>query len=114
MIPVANYHEIYTVIDSTKTINLIFFFDDLLLFFLRNYIYDNESCYNLVCPVKQTLGYMTCYKDLNHLIAQVQSGMTCNLRWDHELEIDIGQIETNLIPFPNINKVTLAFLKYLN
>jgi len=79
-----------------------------------NYIYDNESCYNLVCPVQQCSGVMTSYKDLNHLIAQVQSGMTCNLRWNHELEIDIGQIETNLVPFPNINKLTCGLAVLAN
>jgi tubulin beta len=43
------------------------------------------------------------YKDLNGLVAQVMSGVTCGLRFPGQLNSDLRKMAVNLIPFPRLH-----------
>jgi len=42
------------------------------------------------------------------LIAKVISSMTASLRFDGELNVDLGEFQTNLVPFPRLHFMTTA------
>lgn len=43
------------------------------------------------------------YEDLNHLVAQVMSGVTCSLRFPGQLNSDLRKLSVNLVPFPRLH-----------
>merc|ERR1719414_1375271 len=63
-------------------------------------VLDNEAIY-AICQ-KQS------YSDLNNIIAKVVSSMTAALRFDGELNVDLGEFQTNLVPFPRLHFMTTA------
>merc|ERR1719495_1946922 len=44
--------------------------------------------------------------DLNKIISKVVSSMTAALRFDGELNVDLGEFQTNLVPFPRLHFMT--------
>lgn len=59
---------------------------------------DNEAIYG-IC--KKRLGIQSpTYKHINQLVAQVVSSMTASLRFEGNLNVDLNEFETNLVPFP--------------
>jgi len=46
------------------------------------------------------------YSQLNQVIAKVVSSMTAALRFDGELNVDLGEFQTNLVPFPRLHFMT--------
>merc|ERR1712050_252079 len=54
------------------------------------------------------MGARPSYKDLNMIIAKVVSSMTASLRFDGELNVDLGEFQTNLVPFPRLHFMTTA------
>merc|ERR1712027_20676 len=48
------------------------------------------------------------YNDLNKIISKVISSMTASLRFDGELNVDLGEFQTNLVPFPRLHFMTTA------
>merc|ERR1719499_924041 len=42
------------------------------------------------------------------IIAKVISSMTASLRFDGELNVDLGEFQTNLVPFPRLHFMTTA------
>merc|ERR1712060_1031952 len=46
--------------------------------------------------------------DLVMLISKVISSMTASLRFDGELNVDLGEFRTNLVPFPRLHFMTTA------
>ena len=46
------------------------------------------------------------YDNLNHLIAKVISSMTASLRFEGELNVDLNEFQTNLVPFPRLHFMT--------
>jgi len=42
------------------------------------------------------------------IIAKVVSSMTASLRFDGELNVDLGEFQTNLVPFPRLHFMTTA------
>merc|ERR1712019_254831 len=48
------------------------------------------------------------YLELNVIIAKVISSMTASLRFDGELNVDLGEFQTNLVPFPRLHFMTTA------
>jgi len=65
------------------------------------FIFDNEAMYNL-CAMRLDIHRPT-YTNINRLIAQVVSSITASLRYDGQLNTDIKEWATNLIPFPRIH-----------
>merc|ERR1712072_351971 len=69
-------------------------------------VLDNEAVY-AICK-KQLDRERPSYADLNMLIAKVISSMTASLRFDGELNVDLGEFQTNLVPFPRLHFMTTA------
>jgi len=69
-------------------------------------VLDNEAIYG-ICQKQLDLKRPS-YKDLNIVIAKVISSMTASLRFDGELNVDLGEFQTNLVPFPRLHFMTTA------
>jgi len=69
-------------------------------------ILDNEAIYG-ICQ-KQLDVERPSYEQLNCIIAKVISSMTASLRFDGELNVDLGEFQTNLVPFPRLHFMTTA------
>merc|ERR1712223_252053 len=67
---------------------------------------DNEAIYS-ICQ-KQLDVDRPSYMELNMIIAKVISSMTASLRFDGELNVDLGEFQTNLVPFPRLHFMTTA------
>merc|ERR1711878_118947 len=66
----------------------------------------NEAIY-AICQ-KQLAIDRPSYSQLNILIAKVVSSMTASLRFDGELNVDLGEFQTNLVPFPRLHFMTTS------
>jgi tubulin alpha len=73
---------------------------------------DNEAIYG-ICQ-KQLDKKRPSYKDLNIIISKVISSMTASLRFDGELNVDLGEFQTNLVPFPRLHFMTTALAPVIN
>merc|ERR1711994_832516 len=73
---------------------------------------DNEAIYS-ICQ-KQLDIERPSYSDLNKIIAKVISSMTASLRFDGELNVDLGEFQTNLVPFPRLHFMTTALAPVIN
>jgi len=69
-------------------------------------VLDNEAIY-AICQ-KQLDVDRPSYADLNIVIAKVVSSMTAALRFDGELNVDLGEFQTNLVPFPRLHFMTTS------
>jgi tubulin alpha len=67
---------------------------------------DNEAIYE-ICQ-KQLDIKRPSYEHLNRLIAKVISSMTASLRFAGELNVDLNEFQTNLVPFPRLHFMTTA------
>jgi len=70
-------------------------------------ILDNEALYHLgttKLDVKQLS-----YDVLNRIIAKTISSMTAALRYDGELNVDMNEFQTNLVPFPRLHFMTSSY-----
>jgi len=69
-------------------------------------VLDNEAIYAIS---QRQLGIeRPSYADLNILISKVISSMTASLRFDGELNVDLGEFQTNLVPFPRLHFMTTS------
>merc|ERR1719517_356213 len=67
---------------------------------------DNEAIYEICqkwLDVKRPS-----YDNLNRLITKTISSMTASLRFDGELNMDLGEFQTNLVPFPRLHFMITA------
>lgn len=62
---------------------------------------DNEALYD-ICFRTLKLSNPN-YAELNALVAQVMSGVTCSLRFPGQLNADLRKLAVNLIPFPRLH-----------
>jgi len=69
-------------------------------------VLDNEAIY-AICQKQLNIDRPT-YGNLNVIIAKVISSMTASLRFDGELNVDLGEFQTNLVPFPRLHFMTTA------
>jgi len=59
--------------------------------------------------VKKKLGVKKpSYENLNRLISKVISSMTASLRFEGELNVDLNEFQTNLVPFPRLHFMTTS------
>jgi len=68
---------------------------------------DNEALYDICFRTLKLNG--PTYGDLNHLISEVMSGVTCCLRFPGQLNQDLRKLATNLIPFPRLHFFLVGF-----
>merc|ERR1711973_104628 len=69
-------------------------------------VLDNEAIYS-ICQKQLDIDRPS-YADLNILISKVISSMTASLRFDGELNVDLGEFQTNLVPFPRLHFMTTS------
>jgi len=69
-------------------------------------VLDNEAIY-AICQKQLDIARPT-YADINIIVAKVVSSMTAALRFDGELNVDLGEFQTNLVPFPRLHFMTTA------
>merc|ERR1711981_54981 len=69
-------------------------------------ILDNEALYH-IGQKKLDLKSLS-YAQLNRLIAKVVSSMTAALRFEGELNVDMNEFQTNLVPFPRLHFMTTS------
>jgi len=67
---------------------------------------DNEAVYD-ICFKKLRIKKPS-YENLNRIISKVISSMTASLRFSGELNVDINEIQTNLVPFPRLHFMTTS------
>ena len=48
------------------------------------------------------------YSNLNRLICKVISSMTASLRFEGEMNVDLNEFQTNLVPFPRLHFMTTS------
>jgi len=64
-------------------------------------VLDNEAIYE-ICQKKLDI-VRPSYDTLNRLIAKSVSSMTASLRFEGELNVDLNEFQTNLVPFPRLH-----------
>jgi len=65
------------------------------------FMVDNEAIYD-IC--RNNLGIQRpSYVNLNRLLSQVVSGITASLRFEGDLNVDLTEFQTNLVPYPRIH-----------
>merc|ERR1711920_1208302 len=69
-------------------------------------VLDNEAIYG-ICQKKLDIKKPS-YEHLNRVIAKVVSSMTAALRFDGELNVDMNEFQTNLVPFPRLHFMTTS------
>eukprot|EP01117_Protostelium_nocturnum_P000187 TRINITY_DN10260_c1_g1_i1.p1 TRINITY_DN10260_c1_g1~~TRINITY_DN10260_c1_g1_i1.p1 ORF type:complete len:450 (-),score=163.06 TRINITY_DN10260_c1_g1_i1:123-1472(-) len=68
---------------------------------------DNEALYDICF---RTLRLQNpSYADLNHLVSEVMSGITCCLRFPGQLNSDLRKLAVNLIPFPRLHFFLIGY-----
>jgi len=68
---------------------------------------DNEALYG-ICKSSLKIKDPQ-YSDLNHLVANVMSGVTCGFRFPGQLNSDLRKMAVNLIPFPRLHFFMTSF-----
>merc|ERR1711981_408140 len=69
-------------------------------------VLDNEALYEIY--QKKLDIKKPSYNNLNRIIAKVVSSMTAALRFDGELNVDMNEFQTNLVPFPRLHFMTTS------
>merc|ERR1711879_1084231 len=69
-------------------------------------VLDNEALYG-ICQSKLDIKRPS-YTNLNNVICKVVSSMTAALRFDGELNVDMNEFQTNLVPFPRLHFMTTS------
>merc|ERR1711950_76145 len=67
---------------------------------------DNEAIYG-ICQKQLDIDRPS-YQDLNIIMGKVVSSMSAALRFDGEANVDLGEFQTNLVPFPRLHFMTTA------
>merc|ERR1711881_89210 len=69
-------------------------------------VLDNEAAYD-ICQTKLDVGRPS-YANINMMISKAISSMTASLRFDGELNVDLNEFQTNLVPFPRLHFMTTS------
>merc|ERR1711899_88437 len=75
-------------------------------------VLDNEALYG-ICQKNLDVKKPS-YEHLNRIIAKVVSSMTAAHRFDGELNVDMNEFQTNLVPFPRLHFMTTAMAPILS
>ena len=65
-------------------------------------IFDNEALYRQANKIHKKQ-FSPTYRHLNQLIALTVSSCTASLRFDGQLNVDLNEFQTNLVPIPTLN-----------
>jgi tubulin alpha len=84
----------------------------LLEFTDVDFVFDNEAIYD-ICKRNLDLPSPS-YMNLNRLISQVVSTLTCSLRFQGDLNVDLNEFQVNLVPYPRIHFMMQAFSPFIS
>merc|ERR1719210_997070 len=70
-------------------------------------VLDNEALYE-ICQKKLGIKQPD-YTNLNNIICKVVSCMTSALRFEGDLNVDMNEFQTNLVPFPRLHFMTSSY-----
>lgn len=92
--------------------NSVFTTHGTLEYIDADFVIDNEALYDICgrflnCP-KPT------YKNLNRLVAQLVSSVTASLRFTGQVNVDLIEFQTNLIPYPRIHFPLCTYAPFLS
>ncbi|VDQ00986.1 unnamed protein product [Trichobilharzia regenti] len=76
-----------------------------------SFLIDNEAIYN-ICYKTLEVEKPT-FTNLNRLISQVVSSITCSLRFPGSLNSDLPEFQTNLVPYPRIHFPLTSYSPFL-
>jgi len=71
------------------------------------FMFDNEAVYD-ICKNNLKIKRPK-YSDLNQLTAQVISALTCSLRFNGTLNVDMNEFQVNLVPYPRIHFMLCSY-----
>jgi len=69
-------------------------------------VLDNEALYDLATNSLDLKALS--YDQLNRIVCKVISSMTAALRFEGELNVDMNEFQTNLVPFPRLHFMTTS------
>lgn len=75
-------------------------------------VVDNEALYD-ICSKRLNLNTVH-YSHLNRIIAQAMSCITSSLRFSGDLNVDIAEFQTNLVPFKRIHFPVVSYAPLLS
>ena len=75
-------------------------------------VLDNEAIYE-ICQKHLDVDRPS-YDNLNRLITKTISSMTASLRFEGELNVDLNEFQTNLVPFPRLHFMITAMAPVVN
>eukprot|EP00118_Oscarella_pearsei_P027686 m.311285 g.311285 ORF g.311285 m.311285 type:complete len:480 (+) comp64270_c0_seq1:356-1795(+) len=76
------------------------------------FLFDNEALYDLChdrCDVQ-----LPRYIDMNRIVAQVISSVTASIRFPGQLNVDLCEFQTNLVPYPRIHFPLMSYAPLLS
>lgn len=71
------------------------------------FMIDNEAIYDICSNTLQVP--RPNYTNLNRLVAQVVSSTTASLRFPGEMNVDLNEFQTNLVPYPRVHFPIVAY-----
>merc|ERR1712226_1355562 len=87
--------------------NSVLMTHNLLEYTNVSFLMDNEALYDIA---KRNLDLESpTYANLNRMIVQVISSLTCSLRFTGDLNVDLNEFQTNLVPYPRLHFMMQAF-----
>merc|ERR1712151_857308 len=81
--------------------NAVLMTHNLLEYTNVSFMVDNEALYD-ICKRNLDLESPT-YANLNRTIVQLVSSLTCSLRFNGDLNVDLNEFQTNLVPYPRLH-----------
>lgn len=91
----------------TSPYNEVFTIHKLLEYSEAAFVIDNEAVYD-ICRRNLDIERPN-YENLNKLIAHAISGVTCSLRFDTALNVDLTEFQTNLVPYPRAHFIIMSY-----
>lgn len=77
-----------------------------------SFLLDNQAIYDM-CSNSLGIARPT-YGDINQIVAQVVSSITSSLRFQGEMNVDLTEFQTNLVPYPRIHFPLVSFAPMIN
>ena len=86
---------------TVEPYNTILSLDKLINFSSQCFPFENEALFD-ICQNILKINSPT-FKDINHIVSQAMSGVTCCMRFPGQLNSNIRKTMVNLVPFPRLH-----------